>query len=243
MHAMNISARFLRVYFDCVYNRIYDVTTAKLGRYRKLQEKCISNLDFKDNDYVLCAGIGTGNEISHIWRKNKLVNIVGVDYSKKALQKARQKALQFGQNLEVYERDVQNLPFPAETFDKVVCIHVTDFVQDKRMITKELIRVLKVGGEFVITYPSAVEGFKLGMKILLDGMTETDSRSRSRIRAGLRLAINLFLGTAYLPINLRPGKNSYSLAKLRQELTSLGISHFHIEEHTPYDDFLVWGTK
>lgn len=240
---MNIPARFLRAYFDCVYNRIYDLTTAKLSRYRKLQERCISKLDFKDTDCVLCAGIGTGNEILHIWRKNKQVTIVGVDYSKNALQKARQKALQFGQNLEVYERDVQNLAFPPETFDKIVCIHVTDFVQDKRGTTAELIRVLKTGGEFVITYPSAVEGFKLGMKILLNGVSGTDGSSKSRIRVGVRLVINLFLGTAYLPINLRPRKSSYTLSKLRQELTSLGISHFHVEEHIPYEDFLVWGIK
>jgi hypothetical protein len=36
---------FQRAYFDLVYNPLYDATTARLSRYKTLQQECLGALD------------------------------------------------------------------------------------------------------------------------------------------------------------------------------------------------------
>jgi len=52
-----------RVYFDLVYNPLYDATTARFSRYKTLQQKCIKALDLEEARSLLCVGLGTGNEL------------------------------------------------------------------------------------------------------------------------------------------------------------------------------------
>ena len=129
---MSFTKKVIRAYFNLVYNPIYDFTTARLPRYHKLQQTCINKLEFNDNDTMLCVGVGTGNEIVRILEMNKKVNIVGVDYSETALQKAHAKAIMSGRQIKVINMDAQHLEFPAGTFDKILCLHVMDFVEDNR---------------------------------------------------------------------------------------------------------------
>ncbi len=90
---MSLSQKLSRTYFDLIYNPVYDFTTARIDRYHKLQDLCVGKLSLTDGNRVLCAGLGTGNEIRYIVRKNPHVSISGVDYSGKALARARKKAL------------------------------------------------------------------------------------------------------------------------------------------------------
>ncbi|GAI99358.1 unnamed protein product, partial [marine sediment metagenome] len=84
---MSFAERLMQAYFNFAYNPVYDFTIARLNRYRKLQERCVNKLEPEDNDRMLCVGLGTGNEISHILEMNKNVCIIGIDYSHTALQK------------------------------------------------------------------------------------------------------------------------------------------------------------
>ena len=133
---MSFTEKLIRVYFNFVYNPVYDFTTARLNRYRRLQRTCVGKLEFRDNDAVLCVGLGTGNEIFYILQMNRNVNIVGVDYSNTALQKAYKKASGLGKEIEVLTMDARRLEFAAESFDKVLCLHVMDFVEDNRDVTR-----------------------------------------------------------------------------------------------------------
>jgi len=65
---MTFAGKLTRVYFDVVYNRVYDFTTGRLNRYRRLQRMCVGKLGLKNHDKVLCVGLGTGNEVLHILR-------------------------------------------------------------------------------------------------------------------------------------------------------------------------------
>jgi ubiquinone/menaquinone biosynthesis C-methylase UbiE len=167
---MSIAEKLLQAYFNIAYNPVYDFITARFHRYRELQHRCISKLDFKDNDKVLCVGIGTGNEISHVMEMNGKVNIVGIDYSKAALRRAYNKALRLGKKIEALIMDARNLEFAAGSFDKVICLHVMDFIEDSGKVTNEIFRVLKDGGQFVMTYPSGREDPGLGGGLIRDNI-------------------------------------------------------------------------
>jgi len=240
---MTFAGKLTRVYFDVVYNRVYDFTTGRLNRYRRLQRTCVGKLGLKNHDKVLCVGLGTGNEVLHILRANRNVKIVGVDYSKTALQKAYRKALIRGKEIEALIMDAQRLQFAAGSFDKVLCLHVMDFIEDDREATKEIIRVLKDGGKFVITYPSGKEGPRLGVNLLSDSVRQGIDSGKPRIRALSESLAQILVGIVYLPLLFRPKRRSYSRGNLEAMLSQLAAGDFQIEEDPIYQDFIVYGTK
>ena len=136
--------------------------------------------------------------------------------------------------------DVRNLKFEPESFDKVLCIHVMDFVNDKRQATGEILRVLKNGGQFVITYPSNREGPGLGRNLLKDSMS--NDPSKHKIMRILKLIARVAVITVYIPLLFRK-QTPYSKSQLKSMLTGLTIRNFQVEEDFLYQDFIVFGTK
>ena len=238
---MSFTRKLMQAYFDYVYNPVYDFTIGQLNRYRKLQERCVGKLELKDNDRVLCVGLGTGNEIFHILEINRNVDIVGVDYSHTALQKAYKKALALGKEIELLLMDARHLQFPGGNFDRVVCLHVMDFILDNERVTSEIVRVLKQAGQFVITYPSEKEGAKLLANILKDWFHHNIS-SRNYIIGLLTFLVQMLMGILYLPLVFRR-KRSYSHRELRAMFAELTSGDFEIEEYPAYQDFIVYGSK
>ena len=233
----------MQAYFNYAYNPVYDFTTARLNRYRKLQQRCVGKLELEDNDRVLCIGLGTGNEIFYILEMNRNVGIVGVDYSHTALQQAYKKALALGREIEVLAMDARRLEFTAGSFDKVLCLHVMDFLADNREVTSEILRVLKRGGQFVITYPSDKEGPKLGFNLLKDGIHSNLDSGKHRIKAVFEPLAQIVVGIVYLPLLFRPKKRFYSRSQLEAIITELTTRDFQIEEDPVYQDFIVYGKK
>ena len=240
---MSFAEKLMQAYFNSVYNAVYDITTARLNRYRQLQEKCISKLELNDNDRVLCVGLGTGNEIFHILETSRNVSIVGVDYSNTALQKAYEKASRLGKEVELIIMDVRCLEFATGSFDKVLCIHVMDFVEENEKVTGEILRVLKDGGQFVVTYPSDKEGARLGFNLLKDAIRHNINSGKHHIRALSESLAQMLVGIVYLPLLFRPKRKSYSRRELEVMITQLTTADFQIEEDPVYQDFIVYGTK
>jgi len=240
---MRLSEKLLRFYFNFVYNQVYDFTTAQLSRYRELQERCVRKLNLEDRDRVLCVGLGTGNEISHILKMNRNVNIVGVDYSNAALRKACKKALALGNEIECLVMDARYLEFTDGSFDKVLCVHVMDFIEENDRVTAEILRVLKDGGQFVITYPSDKEGARLGVNLLKDSIRHNINSGKNRARAFSESLAQILVGIVYLPLLFRPKRKSYSRSELEALITQLTTGDFQIEEDAVYQDFIVYGEK
>ncbi len=240
---MSLSQKLSRTYFDLVYNPVYDFTTARIDRYHKLQDLCVGKLNLADGNRILCAGLGTGNEIRYIVRKNPHVSINGVDYSGKALARARQKALACHKEVELSVMDVQSLEFPEASFDKLLCIHVMDFVADKERATSEMVRVLREGGEFVITYPSAIEGAKMARSMFRDNIDQAARSGRSRMGAALKSVAQLLTAIVYLPLLARSGKKSCTREELVSLMTRLMVKEYSVEEEPVYQDFVVHGRK
>jgi ubiquinone/menaquinone biosynthesis C-methylase UbiE len=243
LDSMNTTGKLMQAYFNYAYNPLYDFTTGRLNHYHRLQERCVDKLELKDKERVLCIGVGTGNEIPHILHRNRNVSIVGVDYSDTALQKASEKALALGKKIELLIMDARHLEFTAGSFDKVLCIHVMDFVQENGKVTGEILRVLKPGGQFVITYPSAKEGPRLGISLLSDSIRHSINSGKHRVRALWECLAQMLAGFVYLPLLFRPKQKSYSRSELEAMLTRSATGDCQIEEDTIYQDFIVYGKK
>ena len=53
-------------------------------------------------------------------------------------------------NLGEYEVDITNIPFPENTFDYIICLHVLGFVNNEKKAIEEIKRVLKPKGTAII---------------------------------------------------------------------------------------------
>ena len=240
---MSVTDRVVQAYFNYAYNPVYDLVATQPGQYHKLQQTCIDMLELKTNDRVLCVGVGTGNEVHYLLQANENISIVGIDLSRSALRRAQNKAARMGQEIELQRMDARCLTFPDESFNKVICIHLMDFMRDNGKATEEMFRVLKRGGRFVITYPSYREGMRLGVNLLRDNIHGSIDSGQPLFLAMLKAVVRMPLGIVYLPLLFRPGKKSYLRSGLETMMMNLGIEDCRIEEDTVYNDFIVSGEK
>lgn len=241
---MSFTGKLMQAYFNYAYNPVYDFTTGRFTRYRQLQDRCVDKLELKDKERVLCVGVGTGNEILHILHRNRNVSIVGIDYSDTALRKAYRKAQILGKKIELLIMDARRLEFASGTFDKVVCIHTMDFIDEIWEATSEIFRVLKKDGQFVITYPSDTEGPKLGFNLLRDSLHSSLNSGKHPVRAISKSLAQMIAGIVYVPLLFRPTNwRSYSHSELQTMIAKLTVGDFLIEEDRIYQDFIVYGKK
>jgi phosphatidylethanolamine/phosphatidyl-N-methylethanolamine N-methyltransferase len=99
---------------------------------------------------VLEVGVGTGISLPQYSPRTRLV---GVDISEDMLAKARTRVAEFGlKNVEAIEvMDAERLALPDESFDVVVAQYVVTAVPNPEAALTEFLRVLKPGGEIVLT--------------------------------------------------------------------------------------------
>ncbi|MXP26179.1 methyltransferase domain-containing protein [Altererythrobacter indicus] len=99
---------------------------------------------------ILEVGVGTGISLPQYSRANQLV---GVDIADAMLEKARQRVKRFGlSNVEqISVMDAENLSFPDNSFDVVVAQYVVTAVPNPEQALNEFARVVRPGGDIVIT--------------------------------------------------------------------------------------------
>jgi ubiquinone/menaquinone biosynthesis C-methylase UbiE len=99
---------------------------------------------------VLDIGCGTGHLAGELMHRGYMA--WGVDLSEAMVKYAR----------EHYSRDrfrvgdIEQIPFPDNTFDAVMCLGVMEYLDKDEPALREMWRVLKPGGRAVITTPSMV---------------------------------------------------------------------------------------
>jgi len=105
-----------------------------------------SDLDFYKNVSEMVKGlhldVSCGN--GHLLR---LGQGVGCDFSVESVSRAKRASP--GSMFVVC--DSQYLPFRTETFDTISCLGSLEHYEDQKLATKELSRVLKTGGRFLIS--------------------------------------------------------------------------------------------
>ena len=243
---MTLLNTVIKFYFNHVYNPVYDKTTAQLTSYQFLQAQCVHSLAVSEHSHILCVGLGTGNELYHLKNAADDIRITGIDYSKNAIKKAAVKGAELGIPVDLHIMDAGRLSFRDELFDAVCCVHVMDFVPDISLVTGEIVRVLKTGGRFVITYPSKMETLGLGTQILRGNNESNQVRAPEKrpatVKAVKMMAI-LLIGLLYLPLLFRPQKKQMSRDDVAGIFENCRISDYTITEISSYGDFIVSGEK
>lgn len=98
---------------------------------------------------ILDLGCGSGRNFVKIDGK-----IYGVDFSEKMVEMARERAEDKKISAEIFKAEAYDLPFENDFFDSAICIAVIHCVEkeiNRKKALEELFRVLKKGGEAMIT--------------------------------------------------------------------------------------------
>ncbi len=122
--------------------------TTPLGLLIKTYESELL-LDFlrpKSDEIILDAGCGTGVFTLDILSFD--THVIGVDLSPPMLSRATQKTKRY--HFQAVLADISSLPFPENTFDKVVSVTALEFIEDGKRAMEELFRVTKKGGRMVV---------------------------------------------------------------------------------------------
>ncbi|NQT47729.1 MAG: class I SAM-dependent methyltransferase, partial [Chloroflexi bacterium] len=234
--------RLMRLYFDRVYNPVYDFTTAKTSAYRRSQELCIGKLDIEDGDSLLCVGAGTGNEILGVLDRGKAVNIIGVDTSESGLRRTCNKVSKTGARISVLKMDAQNLAFDDGSFDKVFSHHLMGFLDDDRKAAQEMLRVLNSGGQYAITFPSGS-----GLRVLSEVGRSILRNLRSGRYSHAVVELLAVAGGAVVNIPIafwvRPKQGFYSYKDLESMWAGLETEDYEIEQDEGYQNLIAYGRK
>jgi phosphatidylethanolamine/phosphatidyl-N-methylethanolamine N-methyltransferase len=99
---------------------------------------------------ILEVGVGTGLSLDHYDKSN---HIVGVDISEPMLDKAREriKRLRLNNVKTIAVMDAEQLTFPDASFDVVVAQYVVTAVPNPEKALDEFVRVVRPGGEIILT--------------------------------------------------------------------------------------------
>jgi len=131
------------------YDRIapvYDLMEGMVerSRYSRWRELLWSKVE---GNKILEVGVGTGKNFPYYPSHTE---ITAIDFSKKMLSRAQEKAEKQGITVKLQQMDVQNLTFEDNTFDTVMATFVFCSVPDPVKGLKEIGRVCKPGGKVLL---------------------------------------------------------------------------------------------
>ncbi len=117
-------------------------------------------LDLRAGHLVLDMGAGAGRHAFEVYRRG--AHIVALDYSLADLKDVSGLFTAMGTAGEAPEGtsattvngDGTRLPFPDDTFDRIICSEVMEHIPDDHAAARELARVLKPGGTIAVTVPT-----------------------------------------------------------------------------------------
>lgn len=117
-----------------------------------------NDLRLADGDRILDLGCGEGRHCITACMM-KPVDAVGVDLSLRDLGttyerfQALEQAPCEQRSLTLAVSDGKHLPFPNQSFDKVICSEVLEHIHDYPAVLSEIVRVLKSGGILAVSVP------------------------------------------------------------------------------------------
>ena len=131
------------------YNRIapvYDLMEAPIEQwtFSRWRDRLWSQVDGKR---ILEVGVGTGKNIPYYPAG---AQVTAVDLSEEMLARARRRAQELGVEVDLRLMDGQELEFPDATFHAAVATFVFCSVHDPVVGLRELMRVVRPGGQILL---------------------------------------------------------------------------------------------
>ena len=145
-HYMKRLYSFYSPFYDYVFGKVLEPGRREAFKY-------LSN---RPHQKILEIGIGTGTSLQ-LYPPH--THIVGIDISEGMIKKARARlaAHQNGHKVELHVMDACNLKFPDNSFDAVMASYVITTVPDPQKLCREILRVLRPGGQIVAVQHSRGE--------------------------------------------------------------------------------------
>ncbi|OGJ60350.1 hypothetical protein A3J34_01165 [Candidatus Peribacteria bacterium RIFCSPLOWO2_02_FULL_51_10] len=129
-------------------SRFLDARTAALEAF----------IDCHKDKRLLDVGCGSG--VHMIRFLNRLAHVAGVDYSETMIELARRELMKNSRhNWELKCADAARLPFSDKSFDIVIGMGLLDYVPNVTDVLAEFRRVLKPGGQIIVTIPKSPSVF------------------------------------------------------------------------------------
>lgn len=140
-----------------IFNSMYLRTDADVVEDKQITKSEVelfsSILNAPKESAILDLACGQGRHSIELAQQG-FTNITGLDRSHYLIRKAKSAMLQGGVKITFKEGDARKLPFPADTFDVVMILGNSfgyfESNEDDMMILKEVFRVMKPGGTFLI---------------------------------------------------------------------------------------------
>lgn len=136
------------------YNAAADLYDARpLGFWARYGERTVARLHLKHGATALDVACGTGaSALPAAAAVGPTGRVIGVDFAENLLSLAREKTKRRGlENVEFRQADMTALGYPDGVFDAVICVFGIFFVKDMEALTAELWRMVKPGGQLVVT--------------------------------------------------------------------------------------------
>jgi len=142
------------------YSPFYEFVFGKLlGPGRR---QAFNYLDRRPHLQILEIGVGPGSTLEFYPPNSRLV---GIDISAPMIDRAREKAVSLngGSRYEFHVMDACNLEFADNSFDVVMAAYVITTVCDPHQVCREMLRVVKPGGQIIaINHSRSQNGNHLG---------------------------------------------------------------------------------
>lgn len=172
-----------------VLTRLYDPIVALTTREHEVKQRLIEQAALRGEHRVLDLACGTGTLAIMMKRHVPDASIEGVDGDAEILQRARRKARAHGVDVALSVGMSTALPFASRAFDRVLSSlffhHLTS--ADKARTVREVLRVLRPGGEFHVADWGKPSGRlqRAGFQIVraLDGFDCTRDNVEGRLPA------------------------------------------------------------
>lgn len=120
-----------------------------IQRQNNLVDHCLNRLDDLSNQVLLEVGCGNGANCKYISTLNETVNIIGIDLNEENLEIA--KTSKGSSNTRFIHDDAQKLDHIEDSsVDALICIESAFHYPDKHAFFKQIKRVLKPEGKFVV---------------------------------------------------------------------------------------------
>ena len=126
---------------------VYDVFANIINRETNIKLCNVVDGEISSTDDVLECACGTGLLTKAIGEKCN--SLIATDYSIKMLKIAERKLKKY-QNIKFECVDIMKLPYPNNSFDKVIAGNVIHLLDDPIKAIRELDRVCKLNGKIII---------------------------------------------------------------------------------------------
>lgn len=136
--------------------------------HSKLTDWGLSQIAIPSNATILDIGCGGGRTISKLAKKAREGRIYGIDYSDDSVAIARKTNAELikAGRVEIESGSVSGLPFESDAFDVVTAVETHFFWPDLDADLREVLRVLKPGGTFMIIAEVYRGGQKMAGKLI-----------------------------------------------------------------------------